>query len=101
MMKRYRSRLLLLLCMLGAHSAHAQQELNVVSWDGAYVKSQILGFIRPYAEHANIRVNVLQYTGGIDEIRRQVRAWNVQCDVFLLEQSDVLRACTEALYDLL
>src|SRR5690625_5712738 len=67
MMKRYRSRLLLLLCMLGAHSAHAQQELNVVSWDGAYVKSQILGFIRPYEEHANIRVNVLQYTGGIDE----------------------------------
>src|SRR5690625_1030838 len=99
MMKRYRSRLLLLLCMLGAHSAHAQQELNVVSWDGAYVKSQILGFIRPYEEHANIRVNVLQYTGGIDEIRRQVRAWNVQWDVVDLELFDAIRACNEGLLE--
>lgn len=57
-----------------AWSASAQQPtLNVVSWDGAYVKSQILGFIRPYEEARDVRVNVLEYSGGIDEIRRQVR----------------------------
>lgn len=77
----------------------AQQQLNVVSWDGAYVKSQILGFIRPYEEATDVRVNVLQYSGGIEEIRRQVRAHNVRWDVVDLELFDAIRACEEGLLE--
>lgn len=73
------------------------RELTVVSWDGAYVKSQILGFIRPYEDNTGVRVNVLQYSGGIDEIRRQVRAWNVHWDLVDLELFDAIRACEEGL----
>lgn len=80
-------------------STAAQQTLNVVSWDGAYVKSQMLGFIRPYESHSDTRVNVIQYSGGIDEIRRQVRAWNVQWDVVDLELFDAIRACDEGLLE--
>ena len=88
-----------LAALLLAASAHAQQQLNVVSWDGAYVKSQMLGFIRPYEEATGVRVNVIQYSGGIDEIRAQVRAWNVHWDVVDLELFDALRACEEGLLE--
>ncbi|WP_049723346.1 ABC transporter substrate-binding protein [Gilvimarinus polysaccharolyticus] len=79
--------------------AQAQQTLNVVSWDGAYVKSQILGFIRPYEADSGVRVNVIQYSGGIDSIRKQVRAWNVQWDIVDLELFDAIRACDEGLLE--
>lgn len=78
----------------------AQREvLNVVSWDGAYVKSQILGFIRAYEDSRNVRVNVVEYSGGIDEVRRQVRSWNVSWDVVDLELFDAIRACDEGLLE--
>lgn len=79
--------------------ALAQNSLNVVSWDGAYVKSQIRGFIRPYEEATGIRVNVVEYNGGIEEIRRQVRSWNVSWDVVDLELFDAIRACKEGLLE--
>ncbi len=87
------------LASLATPIAHARDELNVVSWDGAYVRSQILGFIRPYEEATGTRVNVIQYSGGIDEIRRQVRAWNVSWDVVDLELFDAIRACQEGLLE--
>lgn len=73
--------------------------LNVVSWDGAYVKSQMLGFIRPYEQSTGHRINVIQYSGGIDQIRQQVRAWNVTWDVVDLELFDAIRACNEGLLE--
>ncbi len=99
MMRRLLHRLGLTIVLTAPIFPAAAQQLNVVSWDGAYVKSQILGFIRPYEEHTGIRVNVLQYDGGIDEIRRQVRAWNVQWDVVDLELFDAIRACNEGLLE--
>ncbi|HEY7773815.1 MAG TPA: ABC transporter substrate-binding protein [Marinagarivorans sp.] len=86
--------------ILAATSAMAPAEtLNVVSWDGAYVKSQILGYIRPYEKATGNRVNVIHYTGGIDEIRRQSRAWNVTWEVIDLELYDAIRACKEGLLE--
>jgi len=76
-----------------------EETLNVVSWDGAYVRSQMLGFIRPYEEATGNRVNLIQYTGGIDEIRQQVRALNVKWDVVDLELFDAIRACNEGLLE--
>lgn len=94
------TRLLLGLALaLPLGQASGQETLNVVSWDGAYVRSQILGFIRPYEEESGNRVNVIQYTGGIDQIRQQVRAWNVQWDVVDLELFDAIRACDEGLLE--
>ena len=91
---------LLASCLLAlASGLQAQQTLTVVSWDGAYVKSQILGFIRPYEEATGNRVHVVQYNGGIDEIRQQVRAWNVHWDVVDLELFDAIRACNEGLLE--
>ncbi len=71
----------------------------MVSWGGSYVKSQILGFIRPYEEDTGVEVSVLRYSGGIDEIRRQVRSWNVRWDVVDLELFDAIKACEEGLLE--
>lgn len=90
---------IVLSCHLFALSAIAQQQLNVVSWDGAYVKSQMLGFIRPWEEATGVRANVLQYSGGIDEIRRQVRAWNVHWEVVDMELFDAIHACEQGLLE--
>ncbi len=95
MQRLFAAMALSILCPLAA----AQETLNVVSWDGAYVRSQILGFIRPYEEETGVRVNVLQYSGGIEEIRQQVRAWNVRWDVVDLEMFDAVRACEEGLLE--
>lgn len=88
---------LILIVSTGLTSTAAGEELTVVSWDGAYVRSQILGFIRPFERATGVEVDVLHYSGGIDEIRRQVRAWNVQWDVVDLELFDAIRACNEGL----
>lgn len=86
--------------LLGMSAADVRSaELNVVSWDGAYVKSQILGFIRPFEAERDVQVNVLEYGGGIEEIRRQVRSWNVTWDVVDLELFDAIRACDEGLLE--
>ncbi|MGD9661746.1 MAG: ABC transporter substrate-binding protein [Porticoccaceae bacterium] len=86
---------------LAQQPVNTPQTLNVVSWDGAYVKSQILGFIRPFEEATGHRVNVIQYSGGIDEIRQQVRAWNVSWEVVDLELFDAIRACNEGLLEVI
>lgn len=96
-----RAGVLLALLAVSLPSAAAVQgterELTVVSWDGTYVKSQVLGFIRPYQRATGTAVRVLHYDGGIDEIRSQVRAWNVRWDVVDLELFDAIRACDEGL----
>lgn len=73
------------------------QDLTVVSWGGAYTRSQMLGFIRPYQEQTGADVNVARHDGGLAEIRSQVRSYNVKWDVVDLEMGDVIRGCREGL----
>jgi len=73
------------------------QDLTVVSWGGAYTKSQMLGYIRPFQEETGLDLNVVDYDGGLEEIRSQVLAYNVKWDVVDLELADALRGCREGL----
>ncbi|MCP5073422.1 MAG: extracellular solute-binding protein [Rhodobacteraceae bacterium] len=93
-------------------SAHAQEtqsdemsaapqkpEITFTSWTGPYMRSQMLGFVRPFEEQNGSRVNVAHYNGGISEIRDQVESANVVWDVVDLTQADSLRACKEGLLE--
>jgi len=98
--------ILLLLGSLGTISAQENQEnmgpepvITFTSWTGPYMRSQMLGFVRPYERANNLRVNVEHYNGGIDEIRDQVESANVKWDVVDLTQADSLRACKEGLLE--
>lgn len=80
--------------------AHAQaEEITFTSWTGPYMRSQMLGFVRPYEDATGGRVHVEHYAGGIGEIRDQVESANVVWDVVDLTQADSLRACNEGLLE--
>ena len=74
-------------------------EITFTSWTGPYMRSQMLGFVRPYEKETKSRVNVAHYNGGISEIRDQVESANVIWDVVDLTQADSLRACEEGLLE--
>ncbi len=74
-------------------------EITFISWVGPYMRSQMLGFVRPYEAANNTRVHVRSYNGGINEIRDQVESANVIWDVVDLTQADSLRACEEGLLE--
>ena len=91
--------LILSAALLVAPGAHGADELTLVSWGGVYTKSQMLAFIRPYEAKTGARIEVLDYTGGLDEIRKQVRSLNVRWNVVDLELSDAIRGCDEGLLE--
>ena len=80
-------------------SVTAKNEITFTSWPGPYMRSQMLGFVRPYEEQNGVRVRVASYNGGIHEIRDQVESANVIWDVVDLTQADSLRACNEGLLE--
>ncbi len=85
-----------------AQAQNTESTKNVItftSWVGPYMRSQMLGFVRPYEELRGVRVNVVSYNGGISEIRDQVESANVTWDVVDLTQADSLRACNEGLLE--
>lgn len=91
--------LLLIALLVPALAVSAAGELTVVSWGGAYTRSQILGFIRAYERETGVDVEVLDYDGDLEEIRAQVRAWNTRWQVVDMELDSALRACREGLLE--
>jgi hypothetical protein len=94
---------LLTLCVIApfaqVQAAGVKNEITFTSWIGPYMRSQMLGFVRPYEKKIGARVNVVSYNGGIGEIRDQVESANVTWDVVDLTQADSLRACEEGLLE--
>ncbi len=80
-------------------AAAPKNEITFTSWTGPYMRSQMLGFVRPYEQANGTRVHVEHYGGGITEIRDQVESANVIWDVVDLTQADSLRACNEGLLE--
>jgi putative spermidine/putrescine transport system substrate-binding protein len=87
------------LSLAAAKPAWAHDELTVVSWGGSYTRSQMLAYVRPYRKETGNRVEVLDYNGGLWEIRDQVEAYNVKWDVVDLLLADVIRGCQEGLLE--
>ena len=83
------------LCGL-AFAAQAQdKEVNVVSWGGAYEKSQVEGFNKPFTEQTGIKVNMIAADDPATPLKAQVEAGNVTGDVFDVAMADAIRMCDE------
>ena len=80
-------------------SAWARPDLTVVSFGGAYMRSQMLAYVRPYESERGVSIDMEWYNGGIDEVRKQVDAANVKWDVVDFEYSDLIRACEDGLLE--
>ena len=82
--------------VVGAASA---ADLTVVSWGGAYTKSQVEAYHKPWMAGTGHNIISEDYGGGIAEIKAQVESGNVSWDVVDVELSDAIRACDEGLLE--
>jgi putative spermidine/putrescine transport system substrate-binding protein len=85
--------------IMSTTSANAAGDLTVVSWGGAYTKSQVEAYHKPFIEKTGVNIKSEDYNGGIAEIKAQVEAGNVTWDIVDVELSDAIRACDEGLLE--
>lgn len=81
-----------------AGSANAS-DLTVVSWGGAYTKSQVEAYHKPWMEKTGSTIVSEDYNGGLSEVKAQVEAGNVTWDLVDVELSDAIRGCDEGLLE--
>lgn len=86
---------------LGAMAAvpASAESLTVVSWGGAYTKSQVEAYHKPYTKKTGTEILSENYSGGLAEIKAQVEAGSVKWDVVDVELSDAVRGCDEGLLE--
>ncbi|RMD48558.1 MAG: ABC transporter substrate-binding protein [Alphaproteobacteria bacterium] len=77
----------------------AADTLTVVSWGGAYTKSQVEAYHKPWMKKTGHTIISEDYNGGLAEIKSQVQAGNVTWDVVDVELSDAVRGCDEGLLE--
>ena len=82
-----------------AATPSSDTRLVVVSWGGAYTKSQVEAYHKPFEAKTGMKINSVNYNGGIAEIKAQVEAGNVTWDVVDMEIADAQRACDEGLLE--
>jgi len=83
---------------MAAAPANAES-LTVVSWGGAYTKSQVEAYHKPFTKKTGIEILSENYSGGLAEIKAQVEAGSVKWDVVDVELSDAVRGCDEGLLE--
>ena len=71
--------------------------ITVVSWGGAYAKSQVEAYDKPFTAKTGIDVNMVDADNPATPIKAQVEAKNVTMDVADVEMSDAIRLCDEGL----
>ncbi|MGB7205679.1 MAG: ABC transporter substrate-binding protein [Anderseniella sp.] len=80
-------------------AAKAEGSITAVSWGGAYTKSQVEAYHKPFTAKTGITVNSVDYSGGVAEVKAQVEAGNVTWDIVDVELSDAVRGCDEGLFE--
>ena len=72
---------------MGFAGAVSADTITFVSWGGAYTKSQVKACVEPYEAQTGTKFNVVDYNGGLAEVRTQVEAGNVQWDIVCATQA--------------
>lgn len=76
--------------------------LTVVSFGGAYTKSQVEAYHKPFIKQCKgSKIKSQDYSGGIAEIKAQVEGRSVTWDIVDVELSDAIRACDEGLLEII
>ncbi|WP_299846388.1 extracellular solute-binding protein [uncultured Roseovarius sp.] len=81
-----------------AASAVTADEMTIVSWGGAYSKSQLKAYHEPYSEKTGISIiNDDSSAEAVAKLRAMDEAGNVTWDVVDVVAADALRLCDEGL----
>jgi putative spermidine/putrescine transport system substrate-binding protein len=81
--------------------AMANGRITFVSWGGVYTASQVKACIEPYQKETGQEFNIVDYNGGLAQIRAQVEANNVQWDIVDFTPQDAIRGCDEGILEVL
>ncbi len=77
---------------------HMANEMTIVSWGGAYSKSQQLAYHDPYMEKTGVNIiNDDSSAEAVSKLRAMNEAGNVTWDVVDVVAADALRLCDEGL----
>ncbi len=80
-------------------TVNAADTITIVSWGGAYTKSQVEAYHKPWIAQTGNFVVSEDYNGGLAEVKAQVDAGNVKWDLVDVELSDAVRGCDEGLLE--
>ena len=83
---------------LGAFGVSAG-EITVMSWGGAYTKSQVEAYHKPWMAKTGNKLKSVDAPNPAAPIKAQVIAKNVSIDVADVEYSDAVQLCDEGLLE--
>ncbi|TBW59178.1 ABC transporter substrate-binding protein [Marinobacter halodurans] len=84
----------------GVGVAHAEQSLTIVSWGGAYSKSQKLAYHDPWTEKTGDKIYMDPKSAqGLAGLRSQVEAGKVTWDLVDMLEGNAITACDEGLVE--
>ncbi|KGJ05927.1 putative spermidine/putrescine transport system substrate-binding protein [Paracoccus halophilus] len=95
-------RFLILTSALVAVAATAQaqdRQVDLLSWGGAYGKSHVEAYAKPFEAETGIKVTVSDADNPATPVKAQVEAGNVTVDVASVEYADAVRLCDEGLLE--
>ena len=76
----------------------AAQEMTIVSWGGAYTKSQLKAYHEPYSAKTGVTIiNDDSSAEAVAKLRAMNEAGNITWDLVDVEGADALRLCDEGL----
>jgi len=86
--------------VMAAGYAWAQQKsITVVSWGGAYTKSQVEAYHKPFTAKTGVVIKSEDYEGSVAPIKAQVQSNKVTWDLVDVELADAVRMCDEGLLE--
>ena len=88
-------KLLLQATALCALTLPVHADVTVMSWGGAYEKSQVEAYNKPFTAQTGITVNMTSADNPAAPVKSMVEAGNVTVDVVDLEFTDAVRLCDE------
>ena len=96
------SALVLLVSILSAPGANAEEPrtLTVLTWGGAYERSQRAAMFEPFTQATGIAVETVRYNGGIEALRAHLEAPGApRWDVVDMIRADARAACEQGLLE--
>jgi putative spermidine/putrescine transport system substrate-binding protein len=82
-----------------AAPASAHDGITIASWGGAYARSQMLAHVKPFRRETGKPVFMVDFNGGLEQVRNQVESANVTWDVVSLQLSDAVAGCEAGLLE--
>ena len=84
--------------ILSAGGPARAASLNIVSWGGAYQRSQDEAYFRPFEKQDGGKIATEEYNGEIAKIRAMVESGNVTWDVIDVDTQTALQGCEDGLF---